>query len=178
MYVQYVYYLLFPKLFNRTNGFGINSKSHFDFIFTNWRHYKRNLVLPTPTKSKVVEQPIKKIIPEFNITQQKQQQQQNEQEQEEILRAGKRPESYEKRVVDPFKQKLEKNNVVLTLPTTPSPKLFGNTYPFEQKPERNSETTTTLPLSAVVTTTADSSRVKPFVPKAESVMDARVAKKS
>ena len=134
--------------------------------------------MPTPTKSKVVEQPIKKIIPEFNITQQKQQQQQNEQEQEEILRAGKRPESYEKRVVDPFKQKLEKNNVVLTLPTTPSPKLFGNTYPFEQKPERNSETTTTLPLSAVVTTTADSSRVKPFVPKAESVMDARVAKKS
>ena len=102
MYVQYVYYLLFPKLFNRTNRFGINSKSHFDFIFTNWRHYKRNLVLPTPTKSKVVEQPIKKIIPEFNITQQKQQQQQNEQEQEEILRAGKRPEATKKESLIPL----------------------------------------------------------------------------
>ena len=127
--------------------------------------------MPTPTKNKVVEQPIKKTIPEIDITQQ---QQQNK---EEILCAGKRSESYEKRVAHPFEQKPEKNNEVLTLPTTPLPKLFGNTYPFEQKSEKNNEITTTLPPSAVVTTTADSSRVKPFVPKAKSVMDARVSKK-
>ena len=58
---------------------------HFDFIFSSCRH-KSNLVLPTPTKNKVVEQPIKKMIPEIDITQQKQgqqqQQQQNEQEKE------------------------------------------------------------------------------------------------
>ena len=66
---------------------------------------------------------------------------------------------------------------MLTLPTTPSLKPFGNTYPFERKSERNYETTTTLPPSSVVTTTADSSRVKPFVPEAKSVMDARAAKK-
>ena len=60
-------------------------------FFTNWRHRKSNLVLPTPTKNKVVQQPIKKIIPEIDITQQKQQQQQqqNEQVKEEILCVGK-----------------------------------------------------------------------------------------
>ena len=65
---------------------------------------------------------------------------------------------------------------MLTLPTTPLPKLFANTYLFEQKSEKNNEITT-LPPSAVVTTTTDSSQVKPFVLKAKSVMDARVAKK-
>ena len=62
-------------MYNRTNRFGINNKSHFDFIFNNWGHHKSNLVLPAPTKNKVVEPPIKKIIPEIIITQQKQQQQ-------------------------------------------------------------------------------------------------------
>ena len=62
-------------MYNRTNRFGINNKLHFDFIFNNWGHHKSNLVSLTPTKNKVVEPPIKKIIPEI-ITQQKQQQQQ------------------------------------------------------------------------------------------------------
>ena len=62
------YSLLFPNIYNRTNRFGINNKSHFDFILTNWRHHKSNLVLPTPTKNNVVEEPIKKIIPETDIT--------------------------------------------------------------------------------------------------------------
>ena len=84
----------------------------------------------------------------------------------------KRPETYKKRIVNSFEQKPEKNIEVVTLPTTPSPKLFGNTYTFEQKSEKNNEAATTLPPSDVVTTTADSSRVKPFVPKAKSVMNA------
>ena len=136
--IQYVYFLLFPKFYNRTNRFGINNKSHFDFISINWRHHKSNLVLPTPTKNKVVEQPVKKIILEIDITQQKQQkqEQQNEQEKEEILCARKRAESYEKSVAYPFEQKPEKNNQVLAPPTTPSPKLYGNTYSFEQKSEK------------------------------------------
>ena len=115
--IQYVYSLLFPKIYNRTNKFGINNKSHFDFILTNWRHHKSNLILSTPTKNKVAEQPTKKIIPETNITQQQeqqqqqqQQQQQNQQQKEEILETGKRPESYEKRVAHPFEQIPEKNN--------------------------------------------------------------------
>ena len=70
--------------------------------------------MPTPTKNKAFEQPIKKIIPEIDIKQQKQQreqqqqQQQNEQEKEKNLCAGKRPESYGKRVSHPFEQKPEK----------------------------------------------------------------------
>ena len=70
--IQYVYSLPFPKIYNRTNKFGIKNKSHFDFFFTNWKHHKSNLVLPTPRKNKVVEEPIKKLIPEIDITQQQQ----------------------------------------------------------------------------------------------------------
>ena len=44
---------------------------------------------------------------------------------------------------------------MLALPTTPSPKRFGNTYPFDQKSEKNNETTKALLPSVVVTTTAD-----------------------
>ena len=91
--IQFVYSLLFPKIYNRTNRFGINNKLHFDFIFMNWRYHKSNLVLPTPTRNKVVEQPIKKTIPEIDITQQKQQQQQQQQNKQE---------SYEKRVAHPI----------------------------------------------------------------------------
>ena len=55
--IQYVYSLLFPKVYNRTNKFGINNKLNFDVIFTNWRHHKSNLIFSTPTKNKVSEQP-------------------------------------------------------------------------------------------------------------------------
>ena len=58
--IQYVYSLLFPKIYNRTNKFGINNKLHFDFISTNWRYHKSNLILSTPTKNKVAEQPTKR----------------------------------------------------------------------------------------------------------------------
>ena len=73
--IQYAYSLLFPKTYNRTNRLGINNKWHFDFIFTDWRHHKSNLVLPTRTKKEIIEQPIKKTIPEIDIILQKQQQQ-------------------------------------------------------------------------------------------------------
>ena len=66
--IQYVYSLLFPKIYNRTNRFGINKKSRFDFVFNNWKHHKNNIALPTPTKSRVVEQPKKKIVSEIDIT--------------------------------------------------------------------------------------------------------------
>ena len=110
--IQYFYSLLFPKIYKRTNKFRINNKSHFDFILPIEDITKSNLILPTPTKSKVVEQPTKKIIPEINITQQQQQQQQqqHEQQKKKILEAGKRPESYEKRVAHPFEQRPEKND--------------------------------------------------------------------
>ena len=75
--IHYFYSLSFRKIYNRANRFGINNKLHFDFNFTNWRHHENNLVLPTPTKNRVVEQPTKKIA-EIDITQQQQQQQQQQ----------------------------------------------------------------------------------------------------
>ena len=42
----------------------------------------------------------------------------------------------EKRVAHPFEEKTEKNNEVLTLPTTPLPKRFGNTYPLNKIQEK------------------------------------------
>ena len=66
--IQHVYSLLFPKIYSRTNRFGINNKSHIDFIFNNWKHCKNNIVLPTPIKNRVIEQPTKKIVPDIDIT--------------------------------------------------------------------------------------------------------------
>ena len=77
---------------------------HFDFIFTNWRHHKSNLVLPTPRKNKVVEEPIKKLIPEIDITQQ----QQNEQEKEVILCAEKGLEPTKKELLIPLSKNQKK----------------------------------------------------------------------
>ena len=67
--IQYIHSLLFPKICNRTNKFEINNKSHFDFVFNNWKHHINNIVLPTPTKNRVAEQPVRKIVPEIDITQ-------------------------------------------------------------------------------------------------------------
>ena len=44
--------------------------------------------------------------------------------------------SFGRRLAHPFEQKSEKNDEVLTPPTTPSRKLFGNTYLFDQKSEK------------------------------------------
>ena len=33
--IQYVHSLVFPKIYNRTNKFGINNKLQLDFFFTN-----------------------------------------------------------------------------------------------------------------------------------------------
>ena len=116
---------------------------------------KSNLVFPTPTKNKVAEQPNKEIIPEIDITQQ----QQNKQEKKNFYTLEKGLKASKKESLIPL-SKNQKKNEVLTPPTTPLSKRFGNTYPFEQKSEKNNEITTTLPPSTVVATTADSSWVQ------------------
>ena len=69
----------------------------------------------------------KKTIPEINITQQQQQQQENEQQKGRILEAGKRPESYEKRVAHPFEQRPKKTNEM------PPPPAVTTTAPSKPK---------------------------------------------
>ena len=38
--IHYVYSLLFSKIYNRTNNFGIQKKSNFDFNFATWKNKK------------------------------------------------------------------------------------------------------------------------------------------
>ena len=49
--IQYVYSLLFLKICNRSNKFGIKDKSQFGFFITNWRHHKNNVVLTAPLEN-------------------------------------------------------------------------------------------------------------------------------
>ena len=34
--IQYIYSLLYPKIYNRINNFVIQNKNSFDFLFSNW----------------------------------------------------------------------------------------------------------------------------------------------
>ena len=60
--IQYVYSLLYPKIYNRINNFGIQNKNSFDFVFSNWKAKKQNgpispkiiNELPAPTKQILV----------------------------------------------------------------------------------------------------------------------------
>ena len=58
--IQYVYSLLFPKNYTRADRFGMNNNLHFDFVFTSWRHHKSNLILPSPKKTRLLNNQSKK----------------------------------------------------------------------------------------------------------------------
>ena len=38
--IYYIYLLLFSKIYNRTNNFGIQKKNNFDFYFQTWKNRK------------------------------------------------------------------------------------------------------------------------------------------
>ena len=40
--IHYIYSLLFSKIYNRTNHFGIQNKGNFDFYFQTWKSRKQN----------------------------------------------------------------------------------------------------------------------------------------
>ena len=40
--IHYIYSLLFSKIYNRTNHFGIQNKTNFDFYFQTWKSRKQN----------------------------------------------------------------------------------------------------------------------------------------
>ena len=52
--IQYIYLLLFPKIYSQTNNFGIKNKSNFDFVLRDWQHKKKSPVVVTTT-SKTIE---------------------------------------------------------------------------------------------------------------------------
>ena len=40
--IHYVYSLLYPKIYNRVNSFGIENKTNFDFVFSNSKAKKQS----------------------------------------------------------------------------------------------------------------------------------------
>ena len=39
--IHYVYSLLYPKIYNRINNFGVQNKNNFDFVFSSWKARKK-----------------------------------------------------------------------------------------------------------------------------------------
>lgn len=39
--IHYVYSLLYPKIYNRINNFGVQNKNNFDFVFSSWKARKQ-----------------------------------------------------------------------------------------------------------------------------------------
>ena len=67
--LKIIYFLLFPKIYNRMNRFGISNKSMLDFFSTNWRHHEnigfappRPIPLSAPESKKK-----KKNVPEIFV---------------------------------------------------------------------------------------------------------------
>ena len=56
-YIHYIYSLLFPKIYNRINNFGIKNKGNFEFKFSVWKLNKQNKMLDAQK-----QQPIKKYL--------------------------------------------------------------------------------------------------------------------
>ena len=60
--IHYIYRLLYPQIYNRVNNFGIQNKTQFEFIFSNWKAKKHTGMispkivneLATPTKQTLI----------------------------------------------------------------------------------------------------------------------------
>ena len=40
--IHYVFSLLFPKIYNRTNNFGVQKESNFEFVYSTWKTRRQN----------------------------------------------------------------------------------------------------------------------------------------
>ena len=84
--IQYIYSLLYPKIYNRINNFGIQNKSSFDFAFSNWRVRKQN---NEPIAPKIINE-LQASIKQFLVT--------------EMLSKPKNPKGYKDREINEFEQ--------------------------------------------------------------------------
>ena len=61
--INYIYYVLFSKIYNRTSQFGIQNKTTFDFYFQIWKSRKQNgsvaikMTKPSKTNNKFYHRP-------------------------------------------------------------------------------------------------------------------------
>ena len=67
--IHHIYSLLYPKIYNRVNVFGIKNKNDFDFVFQSWKAKRQNgpvgpkiiNKLPTPTNQLLVTKMLSKV---------------------------------------------------------------------------------------------------------------------
>ena len=62
--IHYIYSLLFSKIYNRTNHFGIQSKTNFDFYFQAWKFRKQNGAVGTKILNHLAPNQAKQITTE------------------------------------------------------------------------------------------------------------------
>ena len=79
-YVHYIYSMLFSKMYNRTNNFGIQNKNNYDFYFQTWKNRKTAGVIAP------------KILKQLQLPQ-------GNQVTTEVLSTGKDPSNYQHREV-------------------------------------------------------------------------------
>ena len=96
--IHYIYSMLFSKIYNRTNNFGIQNKNNFDFDFQTWKNRKTGGAIGP------------KILKQLLSTQ-------ANQISTEVLSTAKDPKNYENREVQKNKQmpidiKMNENKVV------------------------------------------------------------------
>ena len=66
---HHIYSLLYPKIYNRVNAFGIKNKNDFDFVFQSWKAKRQNgpvrlkiiNKLPMPTNQLLVTEMLSKV---------------------------------------------------------------------------------------------------------------------
>ena len=83
--IHHIYSLLYPKIYNRVNVFGIKNKNDFDFVFQSWKAKRQN----GPADPKMINE-LPMPTNQFLVT--------------KMLSKAKDPEDYQKRTVNEFEQ--------------------------------------------------------------------------
>ena len=85
--IHYVFSSLFPKVYNRTNNFGVQKESNFEFVFSTWKTRKQNIGRTiAPRMINELLAPTKQVL----VT--------------DMLSKAKNPKDYQNREVNEFEQ--------------------------------------------------------------------------
>ena len=83
--IHHIYLLLYPKIYNRVNVFGIKNKNDFDFVFQSWKAKRQN----GPVGPKIKNE-LPTLTNQLLVT--------------KMLSKAKDPKDYQKRTVNEFEQ--------------------------------------------------------------------------
>ena len=124
--IHYVFSSLFPKVYNRTNNFGVQKESNFEFVFSTWKTRKQNIggtIAPRVINELLA--PTKQVL----VT--------------DMLSNAKNPKDYQNREVNEFEQvplNFEKSVLDHTsAPIVPAPKYKMTAETVEIKKEMGTD---------------------------------------